>query len=209
MAGALFAVAELRHRFHRDDDGGPSDRKGLCRLLDQVTMSRPTSRSPTSDVSRRDRGRRRPCYARPRAVPRVFVASAHLEQSKAGLVLGQCHHTAGTVRRETAWVCARATRRCLRRPRLLSRRHDLTHTASKIDTSKTPVQWSRRLRLVSDARAPRAHSRTPSRARPTRNGGHGPLSHVRAPRGVKRYLAGLLATVVASRRDLAHEQRET
>jgi pimeloyl-ACP methyl ester carboxylesterase len=121
-------------------------------------------------------------------------------ETKAGLMLGQMSpHSPEPFRRETAWVYSQGGPQVFRGDLdYYLGEHDLTHTASKIDTSKTQVHvisgdydWSatpERSRALADAIKGATYTRMEGM-------GHFPMSE--HPEAFKKYLSQLLATIVA------------
>jgi pimeloyl-ACP methyl ester carboxylesterase len=121
-------------------------------------------------------------------------------ETKAGLMLGQMSpHSPEQFRRETAWVYSQGGPQVFRGDLdYYLGEHDLTHTASKIDTSKTQVHvisgdydWSatpERSRALADAIKGATYTRMDGM-------GHFPMSE--HPEAFKKYLSQLLATIMA------------
>ena len=115
-------------------------------------------------------------------------------------MLGQMSpHSPEQFRRETAWVYGQGGPQVFRGDLdYYLGEHDLTHTASKIDTSKTQVHvisgdydWSatpERSRALADAIKGATYTQMEGM-------GHFPMSE--HPEAFKKYLAGLLATIMA------------
>jgi pimeloyl-ACP methyl ester carboxylesterase len=121
-------------------------------------------------------------------------------ETKAGLMLGQMSpHSPEPFRRETAWVYSQGGPQVFRGDLdYYLGEHDLTHTASKIDTSKTQVHvisgdydWSatpERSRALADAIKGATYTQMPGM-------GHFPMSE--HPEAFKTYLTKLLAEIMA------------